>query len=189
VFAYPYDAAAGTVGTRKAVITNMGISFAYHTTRTLVSRLHLVSDSSPIVLHSRTLILISSKRIAKSKPDVVLVARGSSGNIDSPTTGQDSGRSQTRMFNIASILATPVDYSKAGDVLGWGLRNSVGLGEDPSTGGIWSVENSADDSKSGCVSHSVCLNKAVASFLRSFFLKLQQILIFSYISITDSKPF
>ncbi|KAG4414324.1 hypothetical protein IFR04_012531 [Cadophora malorum] len=123
VFAYPYDAAAGTVGTRKAVITNMGISFAYHTTRTL--------------------------RIAKSKPDVLLVARGSSGNIDSPTTGQDSGRSQTRMFNIASILATPVDYSKAGDVLGWGLRNSVGLGEDPSTGGIWSVENSADDIRKG----------------------------------------
>lgn len=72
------------------------------------------------------------------------------------------------MFNIASILATPVDYSRAGDVLGWGLRNSVGLGEDPSTGGIWSVENSADDSKSGYFSHSVFMNKAVASSLGLF---------------------
>ncbi|KAL2069968.1 hypothetical protein VTL71DRAFT_14648 [Oculimacula yallundae] len=123
VFAFSYDAVAGTVGAKKAVITNMGISFAYHTTRTL--------------------------RIPKSKPDVLLVQRGSSGNIDSPTTGIDSGRSQTRIFNIASILTTPVDYSKSGDVLGWGLRNSVGLGEDPSTGGIWSVENSADDIKKG----------------------------------------
>jgi glucose/arabinose dehydrogenase len=30
-------------------------------------------------------------------------------------------------------------------VLGWGLRNSVGVGEEPTTGGIWSVENSVDD--------------------------------------------
>lgn len=123
VFAFPYDAAAGTVGTKKAVITGMSISFAYHTTRTL--------------------------RIPQSKPDVILVQRGSSGNIDSPTTDVSSGRSQTRIFNIASLLITPVDFSKSGDVLGWGLRNSVGWGEDPTTGGIWSVENSADDIQKG----------------------------------------
>ncbi|WQF86226.1 Putative six-bladed beta-propeller, TolB [Colletotrichum destructivum] len=29
-------------------------------------------------------------------------------------------------------------------MLGWGLRNSVGMAEEPITGGIWTVENSAD---------------------------------------------
>ena len=29
-------------------------------------------------------------------------------------------------------------------MLGWGLRNSVGVAEEPKTGGIYSVENSAD---------------------------------------------
>ncbi|POR37344.1 Uncharacterized protein TPAR_02457, partial [Tolypocladium paradoxum] len=32
----------------------------------------------------------------------------------------------------------------AGAVLGWGLRNSVGVAEDPASGGVWSVENSVD---------------------------------------------
>ncbi|KAF4619014.1 hypothetical protein G7Y89_g14831 [Cudoniella acicularis] len=123
VFAYPYDAAAGTVGAKTAVITGMTISGPYHLTRTL--------------------------RIAPTNPELLIVQRGSNGNIDSATTGVDAGRSQVRVFNIASILATPVDYSKGGEVLGWGLRNSVGWGQHPITGGIWSVENSADDIKKG----------------------------------------
>ncbi|KAL9627673.1 MAG: hypothetical protein Q9164_007530 [Protoblastenia rupestris] len=37
------------------------------------------------------------------------------------------------------------DYTNDGMRLGWGLRNSVGLAEHPDTGGIYSVENSADE--------------------------------------------
>jgi glucose/arabinose dehydrogenase len=111
VFAWPYDAAAGTVGTKLTVITGMKIPGPYHLTRTL--------------------------RIAKvSAPGQLLVQRGSDGNIDTAATATSSGKSQVRIFNISSILTTPVDYSAGGEVLGWGLRNSVGWGEDPTTGGI-----------------------------------------------------
>ncbi|KAH8686163.1 soluble quino protein glucose/sorbosone dehydrogenase [Tricladium varicosporioides] len=122
VFAWPYDAAAGTVGTKKTVVTGMSISGPYHLTRTL--------------------------RIPPMNPDVILVQRGSDGNIDSAQTATSGGRSQTRIFNIESILATGVDF-QSGKLLGWGLRNSVGWGQDPTTGAIWSVENSADDIKKG----------------------------------------
>jgi len=123
VFAYDYDAAAGTVGAKKAVITGMNIPGPYHLTRTL--------------------------RIPKSDPGLLLVQRGSDGNIDSTAVDVNSGKSQVRIFNISSILATPVDYSKSGDVLGFGLRNSVGWAQHPITDEIWSVENSADDIKKG----------------------------------------
>ncbi|KAJ9415694.1 soluble quino protein glucose/sorbosone dehydrogenase [Fusarium oxysporum] len=55
-------------------------------------------------------------------------------------------RSQVRVFKIDELLAAdaPLEYGEA-EVLGWGLRNSVGWAEDPSTGHIWSVENSVDN--------------------------------------------
>lgn len=92
---------------------------------------------------------------------MLLVSRGSDGNIDAPTAQISSGRSQIRAFSISALSNAPVDYT-AGEVIGWGLRNSVGMGEDVSTGGFvssiprssvdilthinkWSVENSVDD--------------------------------------------
>ncbi|CAI6339410.1 unnamed protein product [Periconia digitata] len=116
VFAYPYDAAAGTVGEPKTLITDM--SLGGHSTRTL--------------------------RISKKNPDALIVSVGSDGNIDEETSEEGSGRSQLRVFSIAEITETPVEYT-AGAILGWGLRNSVGVTEDPVTGGIWSVENSVDN--------------------------------------------
>lgn len=98
------------MGTKLTVITGMKIPGPYHLTRTL--------------------------RIAKSSPGQLIVQRGSDGNIDTSTTAVTAGKSQVRIFNISSILATPVDYSTNGEVLGWGLRNSVGWGEDPTTNGI-----------------------------------------------------
>lgn len=57
----------------------------------------------------------------------------------------DSGRSQIRAFDIGNLPAgRPYDYPSEGRLLGWGLRNSVGVAEHPVTGGIFSVENSAD---------------------------------------------
>jgi glucose/arabinose dehydrogenase len=123
VFAYAYNASAGTVGTKKAVITGMTIPGPYHLTRTL--------------------------RIPKSDGNILMVQRGSDGNIDTSTVNTSSGKSQIRLFNISSILTTPVDYSTNGIVLGWGLRNSVGWAQHPTTDEIWSVENSADDIRKG----------------------------------------
>ncbi|KAF4990128.1 hypothetical protein FGRMN_8656 [Fusarium graminum] len=81
-------------------------------------------------------------------PDMLLVSRGSNGNDDEGTEDRDSGRSQLRAFNISSFgdnsSKKPYKYTD-GEILGWGLRNSVGVAEHPKTGGIFSVENSADE--------------------------------------------
>ncbi|KAI0008375.1 soluble quino protein glucose dehydrogenase [Xylariaceae sp. FL0662B] len=119
VHAYPYDAAAGTVGTKKTLI--QGMQGSGHSTRTLLA---------PV-----------------TAPDILIVSRGSASNIDNETVETPYARSILKAFSIAELTASEsaMDYAQGGEVLGWGLRNSVGVGEDPSTGGIWSVENSADD--------------------------------------------
>lgn len=58
----------------------------------------------------------------------------------------DSGVSQIKAFNITSLPSgRPYDYANEGTLMGWGLRNSVGVAEHPVTGGIFSVENSVDE--------------------------------------------
>lgn len=78
-------------------------------------------------------------------PNLLLVAGGSNGNLDGPTVEKDVVRSQVRIFNIDDLLAAdaPFDYGSA-EVLGWGLRNSVGFAEDPSTGYIVSFSTHPD---------------------------------------------
>ena len=88
---------------------------------------------------SRTLLL------SKKQPDLLLVSRGSGENIDMTAGDLSSGRSVIRAFNISNVTDDkPYDYPSQGLLLGWGLRNSVGVAEEPTTGGIYSVENSAD---------------------------------------------
>ncbi|ODA76348.1 hypothetical protein RJ55_08194 [Drechmeria coniospora] len=122
VYAYPYDAITGEVGSGSKVVT--GMDQGGHATRTLL--------------------------IPRHNPDLLLVSRGSDGNIDVETTDIGSARSQIRTFRISELLEGygPIPYSN-GAVLGWGLRNSVGVADDPSTGNIWSVENSIDNMKRG----------------------------------------
>lgn len=86
---------------------------------------------------SRTLL------VPRANPDVLLVQRGSQDNIDTPAAEIATGRSQIRMYKISDIQSAPVDFL-AGEVLSWGLRNTVGVGEHPN-GGIWSVDNGVDD--------------------------------------------
>ena len=81
--------------------------------------------------------------VPKSAPGTLLVHRGSSDNIDTAAGQIGTGRSQIRAFNITAIQSAPINYTD-GEVLAWGLRNTVGLGEDP-WGGLWSVENSVDN--------------------------------------------
>lgn len=77
-------------------------------------------------------------RRSKKNPDALIVSVGSDGNIDDGTVEESSGRSQLRVFSISAISEAPVEYT-AGEILGWGLRNSVGVTEDPATGGIVSI--------------------------------------------------
>lgn len=74
------------------------------------------------------------------------MSRGSDGNVYAGAADVRSGRSQIRVFDLDALLAggAPAAYT-SGAVLGWGLRNSVGVAEDPATGNIWSVGNSIDN--------------------------------------------
>jgi glucose/arabinose dehydrogenase len=80
--------------------------------------------------------------MSKKVPGLLLVSRGSDGNLDPQTRSITSGVSQIRLFNVSGV-PKEVKYVD-GKVIGWGLRNSVGLGENPKDGGIWSNENSSD---------------------------------------------
>ena len=82
---------------------------------------------------------------SKSSPDMLLVARGSNANVDTQTTDKGAGRCMIKSFSIKQIMQTPATYTTGGEIVGWGLRNIVGMGEDPVHGGVWSVENSMDD--------------------------------------------
>jgi len=76
----------------------------------------------------------------------ILISAGSEGNLDPLATNPNSGHSMIKFFPLkeAHALTNPFDFKKEGRVLGWGLRNSVGLTVDPTTGGVWAVENSVD---------------------------------------------
>jgi glucose/arabinose dehydrogenase len=119
VFSWAYDAKTVTVSdTNQTLIT--GMSNDDHTTRTL---------------------LMSMK-----EPGTLVVSRGSMSNIDIEAESLSSGHSQIKAFDVNNMTSTsePYDFTTSGRLLGWGLRNSVGVAEEPLTGGIWSVENSAD---------------------------------------------
>ncbi|KAF2466659.1 soluble quino protein glucose dehydrogenase [Lindgomyces ingoldianus] len=120
VWSWTYDGTTGTVSNKKTVVQNMR-NGGFHLSRTLL--------------------------VPKANPDVLIIQRGSDGNLDSAAAKVETARSQLRIFKIADIQAAAVDYTK-GEVLGMGLRNTVGVGEDP-RGGIWSVDNGCDDMKRG----------------------------------------
>lgn len=119
VYSWAYDAAGAGVSGRRTLVQNM-------------------SNSDHV---SRTLLL------SRRAEGVLLVSRGSSENMDMETRQVGSGRSQIRAFNVTDLPSggrDAFDYGSGGTVLGWGLRNSVGVAEEPLTGGVFSVENSAD---------------------------------------------
>ena len=118
VYAWSYDDAAPSVSKARRTIIE-GMDSNGHTSRTL---------------------LMSSRQ-----PGTLVVSRGSSSNFDLKAQDVSSGISQIRAFDINAVPDTPYDYASQGRLLGWGLRNSVGVAEEPLTGGIYSVENSADE--------------------------------------------
>ncbi|TVY75547.1 L-sorbosone dehydrogenase [Lachnellula suecica] len=92
---------------------------------------------------SRTLLM------SQMVPNTLVVSRGSNSNIDLEAEDIKTGHSQIRAFDLTNKAmtsnSTPYDFTTQGRILGWGLRNSVGIAEEPLTGGIYSVENSADE--------------------------------------------
>ena len=122
VYSWPYDAAAGTVD--------------------LDSNVTLISNMSNSDHVSRTLLL------SRKVNGTLLVSRGSGENMDFSAQEVSSGISQIKAFDINNLPdGRPYDYASEGTLIGWGLRNSVGVAEHPVTGGIYSVENSADQIK------------------------------------------
>ncbi|KAH8881416.1 soluble quino protein glucose dehydrogenase [Thozetella sp. PMI_491] len=120
VFSWAYDASGPSVSNQRTLIQNM--SNADHVTRTLL--------------------------LSRKQPGLLLVSRGSGENIDELASQDNSGVSQIRVFNVTNMTDNTVyDYPSQGMMLGWGLRNSVGVAEEPTTGNIYSVENSADQIK------------------------------------------
>jgi glucose/arabinose dehydrogenase len=83
---------------------------------------------------------------SKKEPGILVVSRGSNSNIDLEAETLSSGHSQIKAYDLSNMTASsdPYDFTTSGRLLGWGLRNSVGVAEEPLIGGIYSVENSAD---------------------------------------------
>lgn len=120
VYAFQYDASGPKVSdTNQTLVT--GMSNDDHTTRTLL--------------------------ISQKAPGLLLVSRGSNSNIDLDAEVLSTGHSQLKAFDLSNITSDsePYDFITGGKLLGWGLRNSVGVAEEPLTGGIYTVENSADE--------------------------------------------
>ena len=118
-YSWAYDPTSSTISsTNKTLVT--GMSNTDHTTRTLL--------------------------VSQKAPNMLLISRGSTSNVDLQAELLSSGHSQLRAFNLSNITTStpPDDFSTSGLRLGWGLRNSVGVVEHPITGGIYSVENSVD---------------------------------------------
>lgn len=117
-YSWSYDAAQSAVGqSKQTLVTNMNTED--HTTRTLL--------------------------LSQKANGTLVISRGSTSNIDLETIRLSSGHSQLKAFNINEAGDDGFDFNTDGILLGWGLRNSVGVAEHPDTGGIYSVENSVDE--------------------------------------------
>lgn len=81
--------------------------------------------------------------VSKRYPNLLMASVGSDGNIDLPSFHPASGRAQIRVFDLDTLPNDGVTYTQ-GRVLGYGLRNDVGMAED-GAGIVHSVENSMDN--------------------------------------------
>ncbi|TKA24941.1 hypothetical protein B0A50_06039 [Salinomyces thailandicus] len=118
VYSWDYDAETrSNTSEPRVLVTNMTNSD--HTTRTLL--------------------------LSKHAPGMLVVTRGSTSNIDALASDLSTGHSQIKAFNLTNVTNGPYDFNTKGVLLGWGLRNDVGVDEEPLTGAVYSVENSVDE--------------------------------------------
>ena len=119
VFSWPYDADTSTAsGSGRNIIAITGTSDGDHITRTLL--------------------------FAKKQENTLIVSRGSDSNVDFASLDLTTGHCQIKSFAVQDGSAPPQSFNTTGKLLGWGLRNSVGVAEHPLTGGIYSVEMGMD---------------------------------------------
>ncbi|KAI9839952.1 MAG: hypothetical protein M1819_000144 [Sarea resinae] len=115
-FSWDYDSATSQVGTANETLVS-GMSTSDHTTRTLL--------------------------MSRKQNGTLIVSRGSTANVDPAAEVESTGHSQVKAFDLTNRTAV-YNFDTDGKLLGWGLRNSVGVAEEPVTGNIFSVENSVD---------------------------------------------
>ncbi|KAF1912392.1 cellulose binding iron reductase-like protein [Ampelomyces quisqualis] len=118
-YSWPYDAAAGTLGTRATIITGM-YNGGSHLTRTLA--------------------------IAPHAPNLLVVSHGSNANIDATTNDPKTGRAIIKVFDVSKVPSGGYNYISGGYTAGYGQRNEVGMCFDKNNM-LWGVENSGDDFK------------------------------------------
>ncbi|KAF2831354.1 cellulose binding iron reductase-like protein [Ophiobolus disseminans] len=118
-FSWPYDAAAGTLGTRTTIIVGM-VNGGSHLTRTLA--------------------------IAPHAPNLLVVSHGSNSNIDTPTGDPKTARAIIKVFDLTTIPSGGYNYVSGGYNAGYGQRNEVGMCFDKNNM-LWGVENSGDEFK------------------------------------------
>ncbi|KZV91095.1 soluble quino protein glucose dehydrogenase [Exidia glandulosa HHB12029] len=114
---WDYNATSLKVSNQKKVVT--GMDNDDHVTRTLL--------------------------VSSAHPSLLIVSRGSNNNLDMGATAS-SGRAQVKVFDWTKLPSGDVgyDFTSQGKILGYGVRNEVGLVED-GAGRVWGVENSADN--------------------------------------------
>lgn len=116
VYSWAYDArSSSNTSAPTVIVANM--TGSDHTTRTLL--------------------------LSRKVNGTLVVTRGSTSNLDIEAENIDTGHSQVKAFNLSNRTGT-YDFNADGLLLGWGLRNDVGVDEEPITGGIYTVENSVD---------------------------------------------
>ncbi|EAU83855.1 hypothetical protein CC1G_09524 [Coprinopsis cinerea okayama7 len=116
-WSWDYDPVTMTTSNKRTLVTGMNNNF--HFTRTIL--------------------------ISKKNPNIFAINVGSASNIDEPTRQPGSGRAQIRVFDYNNLPASGTTFTSSyGRVLGYGLRNDVGIAQDRA-GNFWSIENSLDD--------------------------------------------
>ncbi|KAF1999420.1 iron reductase domain protein [Amniculicola lignicola CBS 123094] len=119
VYSWPYDAAAGTLGTRSTIITGM-YNGGSHLTRTLL--------------------------LGAANPNLLVVSHGSNANLDMASSTAKTGRAIIKVFDVTKIPSGGYNYVSGGYNAGFGQRNDVGITFD-NNNHLWGVENSADEFK------------------------------------------
>ena len=120
VYSWAYDAAKSTVsGTGTDIIDVTTDGTSDHITRTLL--------------------------FSKKQKNTLIVSRGSESNVDFASLDLSTGHCQIKSFPVqSSSTMTSYNFNTTGKLLGWGLRNSVGIAEHPQTGGLYSVDMGMD---------------------------------------------
>lgn len=122
VYSWDYDAEGRRVRSSRPRVVVRGLDNPGHRTRTL---------------------LYSSE----AGEENLVAVRGSGGNVDLDCADKSTGHCQMKAFSMTDVPERGYNFTSDGVLLGWGMRNSVGIAEHPGTGGIWTVENTIDNIK------------------------------------------